>query len=287
MSSTSGYATLGMPEAFLAIFIPTPGESAWCWSSHASHSASEANAIWGSSSAATGRRLPDDVRSRHDLRPRPRRLRAVLRDRPDPARDPDELSDERVRGMGRFLAHAQRRGPPADDRVAPRVRRTVARPRRGVLAGGPRRRPPRRRAARPAPAVPAGLLRLVPAQPGRQQRRGGGPQRPPPAKRPPRPPLDPRPRPGGGHRPPPGRPRPSLDPRRRPGGVDGLLPGRRRPPWAVDRGGAGAHYAARPRRRFGLVPGGRADPARPHGVPCRQPRRRPLPRRADRGGPSR
>src|SRR3954452_8399362 len=234
MSSTSGYATLGMPEAFLAIFIATPGESAWCCSSHASHSASEANAIWGSSSAATGRRLTGDVRSRHDLRPRPRRLRAVLRDRPDPARDPDELSDERVRRMGRFLAHAQRRGPPADDRVAPRVRRTVARPRRGVLAGGPRRRPPRRRAARPAPAVPAGLLRLLPAQPGRQQHRGG--------------PLQRRPEANGLHRSP-------LDPRRRPDGVDGLLPRRRRPPWAVDRGGAGAHDAARPRWRFSLVPG--------------------------------
>ena len=77
--------------------------------------------------------------------------------------------------------------------------RVLARRRRRLLARGRRGRLRGRRAARRASAIPARLLRRLPARPGREQRRGGPPRRHSP-RRPCRPPVDrcPRPRRGGG-----------------------------------------------------------------------------------------
>src|SRR4051812_1118589 len=114
-----------------------------------------------------------DLRPRRPERERLRRERALLRDRPRAARDPEALRGRR----GRLLRHLQRRPrSPADARAAPLLPR--ARPRAGRRV--PRRRgagglPLERRAG--LPRLRARLLRRLPARPGRQQRRGALPRR--------------------------------------------------------------------------------------------------------------
>src|SRR2546423_2634237 len=84
---------------------------------------------------------------------------------------------------------------PHDPRPARRLPRAVPRGRGRLLAGGDRRGLPRRRRAGPAHDLRPGLLRRLPARPRRQQRGGGAHEaRGPGARRPRRPPLDPRPR---------------------------------------------------------------------------------------------
>ena len=92
------------------------------------------------------------------------------------ARDRADVQRRGPRRVGRLLDRAGRRPGAAHPRPAHRVRRAEARARGRVLAGGHGGGLPRRRRARAAARVPGGLLRLVPARPGRQQRRGRPPR---------------------------------------------------------------------------------------------------------------
>src|SRR3954451_2937760 len=87
---------------------------------------------------------------------------------------------------------------PGDPRAPRRLPRPRPRAGRRVLASGGGRGVPRRGRAGAAREVRPDVLRRLPTRPGRQQRRGGPhPPRAPGARRPHRPPVDPRPRPAG------------------------------------------------------------------------------------------
>jgi hypothetical protein len=159
--------------------------------------------------------------------------------------------------VGRLLARACRGREPGHAAAPHRVRGAHARARRRLLAGRHRGRLSRRRPTRAAAAVHGGLLRLVPARPQRQQRRG----RPLPVDadgRRDRSPVDPRRRPRGleallrDDRPARGLPRRRLDagPRAVPGCQGRLVLSAVRGP-----NGAPAHGVRRdPRRQRGRLP---------------------------------
>ena len=116
------------------------------------------------------------VRPRHDPGVGSRRLSAVLRHGSAHARDRADRGPTTTR-VGRLLVRAGRVGEPVTSGlhvafVAPTRGDVDEFWRAGTEAGY-------RDDGAPglAPAVPRGLLRLVPARPGRQQRRGGAPRR--------------------------------------------------------------------------------------------------------------
>ena len=170
-----------------------------------------------------------------------------------------DLPDEQLRRRGTtsYLTHGDDGAPVTTGLhvafAAPSREQVDAFWQAGIDAGCEGRRP-----ARAADAVPRRLLRRVPAQPRWQQRRGGALRRGPPQRRRDRPPVDPR-HATSPHRP----PSTASSPRR-----------------------SGSTCAGRTERTalagataLVLAGRGRADAARPHGLPDGQRRRRPLPRR--------